>query len=189
MRNFSFIALFGLLLFISSCCKTKECKCDLEDSFLNIEAQHWIEPLAYRDVIFVDSGKIELLYQRNYKQYIYCLGEGECCTDFPFLTVDYVEHKSELEMLHVNALKNDVTFTSPDGGGLGFLNVNTNVWTTQSDVEMISFDTIYLGSQKEAVRIKNLEKRDGIAFKELVYVKQIGMVEYTDLSSVQWIKK
>jgi hypothetical protein len=117
------------------------------------------------------------------------LGEGECCTDFPFLTVDYVANKSELEMLHVNALKNDVTFTSQDGGGLGFLNVNTNVWTTQSDVEMISFDTIYLGSQKEAVRIINLKNRDGIAFKELVYVKQSGMIEYTDLSSVQWIKK
>lgn len=182
-------SILSVLLVLSGCCKTKECKCDLEEPFLNIEAQKWVEPLAFRARVFVDSTNQEMSYDRNFKQYIYCVGEGECCTDFPYLTVDYKDFNSELELLHINAIKNDVTFTSPDGGQLGFLNAATDVWSVQNDIEITEFDTNYSGQNREAIRIKSLKNRQGIEFQELVYVKQFGMVSYIDLSAKKWVIK
>jgi len=188
MRSFLYIILSALLVF-SGCCKTKECKCDLEEPFLNIEAQKWVEPLAFRERVFIDSANQEMLYDRNFKQYIFCVGEGECCTDFPYITVDYKDFNSELELLHVNALKNDVTFTSPDGGQLGFLNAPTGIWSVQNDIEIIEFDTNYANLNRAAIRIKNLKNRQGIAFIELTYVKQFGVISYMDLNAKKWILK
>ena len=183
------IPILVLILAISSCCKTKECRCDLEDAYMNIEAQHWVEPLTSQEEIFQAISGEELILKRDYMQYIYCLGKDDCCTDYPYLVTDFGSDLIEVDLLHVTALKDDVEFSTTNGGRLGFLNVVTNELVVSADFNFILFDTIWAGYSYPAFQIENTELREGVDFTKMVYVKQVGIISFTDLDAVKWVKK
>ncbi len=161
----------------------------MEEAYMNIEAQHWVEPLESQEEIYHTISGSERHLKRDYMQYFYCLGEGDCCTDYPYLMTDFGSDSLEVKLLKVTALKEDVEFSTPDGGRLGFLNVVTDELVTSSDMIFTRFDTIWAGYSYPAYRIENTNLREGVGFTNLVYVRQVGIVSYTDLYAVNWIKK
>jgi hypothetical protein len=156
---------------------------------MNIEAQHWVEPLTSQVEVFETNSGNELTLNRDYMQYIYCLGEDDCCTDYPYLVTDFGSDSLEVKLLHVTALKDDVEFSTPNGGRLGFLNVATDELVISADFNFILFDTVWAGYSYPAFRIENTELREGVDFTTLVYVRQVGIISYTDLASKDWYKK
>jgi len=188
MRKFIGIILVIGLTF-SSCCKTKECRCDLEEAYVNPEAQKWVEPLTSQRVgLRTIAGKQDELVS-DYFQYFYCIGEGDCCTDFPYLTLDFTTDSLGLKLFHVTALKDDVTFSSPDGGQIGILTVTTNTLKSSGDINMTTFSGNYAGNYVEGVHIENTNLRSGIAFITLDYIQTVGVISYMGLDSTEWRRK
>lgn len=198
MKNFLLI----IFIFLSSCCifTSKDCDCKTSKPFLIEGTKEWIN-FSTDQITFsrADSLNIQKIVQRKYYGGDECIGGDECCTNYPYHSSTYFLPYHSNSFLYVKAIKNYVEFsvdTEKFNQGLGVtgeifleINVDNNVLSTASLVNVFENDTLINGQIFKKLYCQNKETSHyTIFFKDIEYLKGLGLVAFTDTFGVKWIK-
>lgn len=193
MKNLLTAAL--IMITFSSCClvSSRECFCSPPKSFIDPNAIEWHEPKENESLLFVNQSNDSLIVEKDFYQGAGCVGGDECCADFPNYNSTWRHTFGSIELLNLYSLMNSVTFRSKSDGyptDVFIYEINPSSYTTNAsdDYEVVVSDTVLNNIEQKKLLI--LRKGSGTAtFNRLVFVKSIGIIEFTDTQNDIWKRR
>lgn len=186
-----------------SCCliSSAPCNCTPPEAFINQVAIDWLNPYSSGTYLIenVDTeNKIHIqTISRDYKESQECIGGDECCSNFTVHLASFSLFNGLSggeNLIRVKALQDYVLFsvvgTEFDSELLlGRYDVKTKTLvSTLSGVNLEISDIIIAGNVKSQLISIFVESQPTIPFKELSFVRDIGVTSFIDTEDIVWVK-